>query len=227
MTDIIVCDKKQFDEGKASGVDIKVCTDDRGDDIVACPDEECSGVQDPMTINLSAGNSVDTGDFASVTCGTAPYLYEISCGEIDPVTGEIGDVSLSGEGCCGTGEITVTDFCGAKARKDVAYPDGQWVQIPSSVITNGPLLWVDDDDPENPYQAPAGGDFNCGNKVGPWIDDGLIQEFEDIGCHWEPPEGTSMVNFVQSKNDGCWTNSPCSEGTVTHQRSYFLRGWQC
>ena len=75
MTDIIVCDKKQFDEGKASGVDIKVCTDDRGDDIVACPDEECSGVQDPMTINLSAGNSVDTGDFG---CNVRQILLKIN-----------------------------------------------------------------------------------------------------------------------------------------------------
>lgn len=77
------------------------------------------------TLNLSGAETPSVGSIYSASGGVAPYTYSISCGSIDPDTGEVTDLS----GCCGSGTATVTDDCGATASMTVRFPSGVWVLV--------------------------------------------------------------------------------------------------
>ena len=67
--------------------------------------------------------SSEVGSVCVASGGTTPYSWSISCGSIDPHTGEILDIS----GCCGTETVTVTDQCGRVATAEITMPVGTWV----------------------------------------------------------------------------------------------------
>jgi len=119
--EIVLCPERDEDSG---GRDITVCPerdeDSGGRDITVCPGE-CAN---PPELSLSGDEEATVGSQYSVTGGVPPYNWSISCGSIDG-NGQITDLS----GCCGSGTVSVTDYCGQSQNMAVRFPSGQWVLV--------------------------------------------------------------------------------------------------
>lgn len=218
MSDIVICERKQADASKVPGTDIKVCPSDKGDDIIACPDDECAGEQEPLVITLSGGIGVQSGDFVSVTGGVEPYLLEITCGAIDQTTGEI-DLTSS-PACCGTGAITVTDVCGAVVSEQVAFPSGKFDTDPS-VYPPDPLYQIGSNPPLSPQYGGCSTLANE-NRITYWY-------YEAIKCYRDKPAAAVwVVPPYTSELATCPTGPTCLVGSIiSHVTRYTTAQWVC
>jgi len=89
-----------------------------------CERQASKGYSVGSSLSLTGTDAPSVGSQYSASGGVAPYTWSISCGAISAI-GQVTSLS----GCCGSGEVSVTDACGTSASIEVRFPNGTWVQI--------------------------------------------------------------------------------------------------
>lgn len=71
-------------------------------------------------LSISGPDAPVNGSQYAGSGGVIPYAYGTSCGSIT------GDGVVTVSGCCGPGNVAVTDKCASYAQKQIRLPDGGW-----------------------------------------------------------------------------------------------------
>jgi len=159
---------------------------------------------------ISGPDSIFVSANYSVTGGTEPYKWSLSCGSID-TNGIVQDLT----GCCGTGTLIVEDACGLQSTKTVIFPIGVWVlfssiaycSIPSTMFTrilpNGQKVEINLNGQFASCGTPCGDAYGCPSACN---DADAIAVLSSLCDTCLPPDGKyGFCHVIVSKRVYNWS----------------------
>ncbi len=97
--------------------------------------EEAQTCDDLPAVTLTGQVDTDVGASYEASGGKPPYIYDISCGQLDQdgTSATITDIT----DCCPTMMLSVVDACGNRAEMLLRHPEGQWVNTDTTNHCSG------------------------------------------------------------------------------------------